>query len=155
MRLAALLFLSACGLGAEDNFTRGLNRDRCEGTFPICQTTAGCVMGSTKYIEGAFPGTRQFVVPAPEEAVIRVQLFFKTQRAVGVDTEVLWHEPGCFDTYRWSSEGRDIFEAAGASRVLEVSQQVLLEGDHLVEVYSDAVAEFALRVDVEVSGGVP
>ncbi len=144
-----LLLLAGCGLGAEDNFTLGLDEDRCDGTFPICQTTAGCVMGSNKYLKGRFPGSRQFIVPAPEEAVITVRIFFATQVATGVDTEILWHEPGCFDTYQYLSEGSDIFLAAGNDQVFEQSKQVFLDGDHLIEVFSDAIAEYAITVDVD------
>lgn len=149
-RLLPLLFVAAsCGFGPEGNFTLGLTEDRCDGTFPICQTTAGCVMGSGKYLQGRFPGSRQFIVSAPEEAIITVQIFFATQVAKGVDTEILWHEPGCFDTYQYLSEGADIFQAAGNDQVFTQSRQVFLEGDHLVEVFSDSIAEYAIRVEVD------
>lgn len=153
--LLPMLLLCCCGLGlgAEGNFTLGLSRDRCDGTFPICQTTAGCTMGTGRYIEGRFPGTRSFIVPAPEEAVITVHIFFKTQMATGIDTEILWHEPGCFDTYQYLSEGRDIFLEAGDDKVFSRSQQVFLEGDHLVEIFSDAVADYVVKVDVETAAG--
>ena len=149
------LLLAGCnfGLGAEGNFTGGLSRDRCDGTFPICQTTAGCTMGTGRYIEGQFPGSRQFIVPAPEEALITVHIFFKTQIATGIDTEILWHEPGCFDTYQYLSEGRDIFLEAGNDKVFSQSKQVFLEGDHLVEIYSDAVGEYLIKVEVETAEG--
>jgi hypothetical protein len=156
MRRAALfvaLACTGCGFGAADNFTAGLSRDRCDGTFPVCQTTAGCTMGVGKYIEGAFPGARSFIVPAPEEAVINVRIFFKTQVATGIDTEILWHEPGCFDTYQYQSEGIDIFLEAGNDLVFEKSKQVFLGGDHLVEVISDAVAEYIIVVEVESAAG--
>ena len=156
MKRFLLLLLCGCnlGLGAEDNFKGGLTRDRCDGTFPICQTTAGCTMGTGRYIEGAFPGARQFIVPAPEEAVIRVHIFFKSQMFNGIDTEILWYEPGCFDdVYRYASEGRDIFQEAGNDKVFTQEQQVFLEGDHLVEVFSDAVAEYIIKVEVETAEG--
>ncbi len=150
-----VLLLSGCnfGLGAEGNFKGGLSRDRCDGTFPICQTTAGCTMGTGRYLEGQFPGSRQFIVPAPEEALITVNIFFKSELATGIDTEILWHEPGCFDTYQYLSEGRDIFREAGNDKVFSQSQQVFLEGDHLIEVFSDAVAEYIIKVDIDTAEG--
>lgn len=151
--LALALVASGCGLGAADNFTRGLEREACEGTFPVCQTTAGCVLRPGRYVEGRFPGSRQVIVPALAESVITVRIYFVTQVAAGVDTEILWHEPGCFDTYQDLSEGRDLFREAGPGRVFSRSQQVFLEGDHLVEVYSDAVGEYLLTVDVDAPGG--
>ncbi len=152
--IVLLLGLAGCGFGAEGNFTLGLDLERCDGTFPVCQTTAGCTMGATRYLEGSFPGTREFIVSTPEDSVITVEIYFKTQRATGIDTEILWYEPGCFDTYQYLSEGRDIFEEAGPDRIFSKSQQVFLPGDHLIEIHSDALADYAIRVDVETSAGV-
>lgn len=149
--LPVILGLLGCGEGALGNFASGLDLDRCEDTFPVCQTTAGCLLGEGRYIEGRFPGQKQFIVPAPADAVVRVEVFFTDQSAAGVDTEIRWHEPGCFETYRWNSEGRDIFLLAGPNRVLSQSQQVLQGGDHLVEILSDAVADYLLRVQVDVT----
>ena len=147
--LGAAVFVGGCGIGPESNFTLGLELDRCDGTFPACQTTAGCFLNEDRYLEGSFPGTRQFIVPSRAEAIIRVDIFFRSQVSTGFDTEVLWSEPGCFDTYQYRSEGRDVFLEAGNDRILTVSQQVFLEGEHLVEVFSDAVADYLLRVRVD------
>ncbi len=149
------LSAAGCGIGsgAEGNFTSGLSHDRCDGTFPVCQTTAGCTMGAGRYLDGTFPGTRQFIVPAPEDAIINVRLFFKSETATGIDTEIFWNEPGCFDTYQYQSNGTDIFLEAGNSQIFEKQHQVFLDGDHLVEVISDAVAEYDLVVEVTSSMG--
>lgn len=153
LSLGCVVLASGCGLGAEGNFTAGLTLDRCDGTYPVCQTTAGCTLGVGKYVEGSFPGARQFIVPAPEEAIIKVKIFFREAVATGVDTEILWHEPGCFDTYQYASEGADIFLDAGNDKIFERQRQVFLAGDHLVEVFSDAVADYLLSVEVESAGG--
>ncbi len=146
--------LGGCGLSAQDNFTRGLSKDRCDGTYPICATTAGCVMGEKRFLEGSFPGGREVIVPAPADSIIVVRLFFTTQVAHGEDTRILISEPGCIDTYEWASEGRDIFLEAGSDRTIEVRQEVFLDGDHLLQVASDAVAEYIVQVDViKPSGG--
>lgn len=147
--LLCLTLGAGCGVGGLGNFADGLTLDRCEDTYPVCETTAGCVLGETRYAEGSFPGQRQFIVPAPAGAVISVQLYFVDQTAAGVDTEIRWHEPGCFDSYRWASEGADLFLLAGKGRVLEKSQQVREDGDHLIEIYSDAVLDYYLKVEVD------
>lgn len=151
--IVLLLGLAGCGFGAEGNFTLGLDLERCDGTFPVCQTTAGCTMGATRYLEGSFPGTREFIVSTPEDSVITVEIYFKTQRATGIDTEIRWYEPGCFDDYRYQSEGRDIFLDAGPDRILSKSAQMYLPGDHLVEIVSDSLADYALRIDVQTASG--
>ena len=145
----AVAMTGGCGLGPESNFTLGLDLDRCDGTFPACSLTAGCVLTEDEYLEGRFPGARQFIVPAIEEQVITVDIFFRTQVSTGIETEVLWNEPSCFETYQYTSNGRDIFFEAGNDRILTVSQQIFRDGDHLVEVFSDAVAEYLLRVRVD------
>jgi len=147
--------MMSCGVGsgAQGNFTSGLSRDRCDGTFPVCQTTAGCTMGVGRYLEGSFPGTRQFIVPAPADSVVNVRIFFKREQATGIDTEIFWNEPGCFDTYQYLSEGADIFLDAGNSQIFERSHQVFLDGDHLVEVISDMVADYVLVIEVVASTG--
>ncbi len=150
---ATLCLFLGCGFGAEGNFTAGLSEDRCEDTFPICQTTAGCTMGTGRYVSGSFPGAREFIVPAPAEATIKLSIFFKSQMATGANTDIRFHEPGCFDTYQFLSDGRDIFLQAGNDRVFETTQQIFLDGDHLVEVFSDAVAEYILKIEVEAPGG--
>ncbi len=144
-----LLVASACGTGPESNFTLGLELDTCNSTFAVCQTTAGCILNEDEYLEGSFPGSREFIVVADEEQIINVDIFFRTQVATGFDTEVQWSEPGCFDTFQYRSDGVDIFFEAGNDRILSVGQQIFLNGDHLVQVFSDATAEYLLRVRVE------
>lgn len=144
---------AGCGLSAQENFTRGLSKDRCDGTYPICATTAGCVMGSNRYLEGSFPGSRELIVPAPADSIIAVHLFFTEQVAHGLDTRILISEPGCIDTYEWASEGRDVFLEAGSDRTLSVEQEVFLDGDHLVEVASDANAAYIVLIDVTKPSG--
>lgn len=148
--LSSLGFIEAgCGVGL-GNFTDGLELDRCDSTFQVCEAgVGGCILGQGRYIEGTFPGVRQFIVPAPAESVIVVEVFFLEQVASGVDTTITWHEPGCFETYQWSSEGQDIFLLADRDRVLTQGQQVFQDGDHLVEVFSDAIATYQLRVRVD------
>ena len=59
------LALSGCGLGAQENFTAGRTLDRCDQTFTFCGFTAGCVMGTGRYLQGSLPGTQAFIVTAP------------------------------------------------------------------------------------------
>ena len=141
------LAIGGCGLGG--NFSDGLDLERCEDTFPVCQTSAGCVLTENEYLEGRFPGQKQVIVSAPTESVIHVEVFFLEQTASGLDTEIRWNEPGCFETYRWTNDGRDVFQLAGSSRVLSQSRQVFEDGDHLIEVFSDAVADYQMKIRID------
>lgn len=149
----ALSTLSACGFGAEGGFIDGREQDLCFDTIPACSTTAGCRLGGETYIETTFPGSVQFIVPAPRDAEIEIGLFFRRARAIGVDTQILVHEPGCFETYEWVPPRNDIFDLAGDDRTLLVTQQVFFDGEHLVQITSDATAEVLIRADVERGGG--
>lgn len=146
--LGFLLVLGGCDAGL-GNFTDGRTLIRCEDTFPVCQTTAGCVLGERQYLEGRFPGQRQFIVQAPADSLIGVELFFVEQTASGLETEIRWNEPGCFDFQIWNSEGQDIFRLAGQDNVLSQTRQVFESGDHLIEVFSDAVIDYRLRITID------
>jgi len=144
--LLVLVLLGACGL-AEEVFIAGADYDPCQATVGVCQTAAGCNMGETKYIEGDFPGFRSFVVKTlVEDTTLEIQIFFKTRKHPGEDTEITWYEPGCNDFYRYESFGEDIFAEAGADQVFIKAQKMRQSGPHLVEIYSDAYTHYLLRV---------
>ncbi len=132
-----------------ENFTAGAEHDPCMDNVPVCQTTAGCVMEEDDYIEGHFPGFVNFVVSTTASATIVVKIFFETRLHPGEDTEIIWFEPGCHDSYSYESGGADIFDLAGEDLVFEQEQQVLLEGSHRVDIYSDATTHYYLRVEVQ------
>lgn len=158
--LAALPALS-CGHGGNSSppcediqtcltdFIAGAEHDPCMANAPVCQTTAGCVMDETKYIEGYFPGFTNFIVTTSADATIVVKLFFETRKHPGEDTEINWYEPGCHESYTYESMGADVFAIAGEGRVFEQEQTVLQEGPHLVDIYSDANTHYYLRVELQ------
>ena len=147
--LAALALCAACA-DAEDAFTTGRSLRDCTGAVPVCSTSAGCVLDGDTYAQGAFAqgGTRRIIVRTISAADIEVALFFRTEESPGTDTEIAWYEVGCRDRKSAQSGGRDVFAEAGADRVWKRSQRVVTAGDHLVEVFSDAQAEYLLKVTV-------
>ncbi len=88
------------------------------------------------------------IVETDGRADIRVTMLFLSQVSPGADTEIHWYEPGCFERYSYTSEGADLFREAGNSGIFEKQRTVFRAGDHLIEVFSDAVADFLLKVDV-------
>lgn len=145
--------LSACGLGTEGDFIGGRDLDLCADIIPQCASTAGCYLGATRYTETRFPGAISFIVSAPADSEVEVDIFFRTQQANGSDTRVEINEPGCQETYEYVVDAVDLFREAGSDRILEIPpQQVILDGEHLVTVQSDAVAEVLIRADVVVAG---
>ncbi len=150
---ATLLALAAtsasCSLSSEDTFTQGAKKDPCDNAIPVCSYTAGCRMiEGENYIEGTFPGYRSFIVPTSGEASIAVIFYFRSQEAPGSDTEIVWYEPGCRDSVNHYLEGIDLFRQVGSDRQWTVVGAVYQEGDHLVEIRSDAAAEFMVKIEV-------
>lgn len=148
-KLVALSALLAVGCGIDEGaFIQGADFDPCLSNLPVCQQTAGCALGENKYTEGDFPGYRNFVVTTPADTTVVVKIFFKTRVHPGQDTEIIWYEPGCHDSYVYRSEGDDIFALAGGSRVFSQEKKVRRAGDHLVEIFSDAYTHYFLRVEL-------
>jgi hypothetical protein len=87
-------------------------------------------------------------VPTEGEAVIRVKLFWRTQLGPGADTEITWFEPACVDDFAFDSDGADIFRDTNDQGIFVKEQRVFRGGDHLVEIRSDATAEYLLRTEV-------
>ena len=145
---AACLALVVGGCSAEEVFIGDRKLDECDGNWPVCTFRAGCNLNTREYIEGVFPGSRRFIVETEGRADIRVTMLFLSQVSPGADTEIHWYEPGCFERYSYTSEGADLFREAGSSGIFEKQRTVFRTGDHLIEVFSDAVAEFLLKIEV-------
>ena len=148
--MAALLALtSGCNFGSEAAFVGPRTLDTCDLEIPVCNTTAGCkLVEEDRFLEGEFPGQRSFIVPTEGEATIRVSLYWRTQLGPGADTEIIWHEPACVDAFRFESQGADVFADSNKQGIFVQEQKVFREGEHLIEIRSDATAEYLLRTDV-------
>lgn len=144
---AAAALAAGCGL-PEAEFIAGADYEPCMANIPVCRGTAGCTLTENKYLEGDFPGYRNFVVTSPADTKIRLKFFFKTRKHPGEDTEIIWYEPGCSDSHKWESGGADLFLKAGGDRIFEVEQKVKRSGAHLIEIDSDATTHYFLRVEV-------
>jgi len=149
MRLLAALLLSGCAQSASDAFVSDRTLDICLDVLPACGGSVGCVLDEDEYVEGRFPSTRRFLVATAGAADITVSILFTSRGSAGADTRVFWYEPNCADRDEWASQGVDIFREAGDDRVLARTGHVTQFGEHLVEVRSDAFADYLVKVDVE------
>ena len=141
--------VSGCSFGSEAAFYGARAFDTCDLELPVCNTTGGCkLVEEDRYLEGTFPGQRSFIVPTVGEATIRVSIYWRSQLGPGADTEIIWHEPACVDAYRYESQGADIFADSNAQGIFIQQQRVFREGEHLIEVRSDATGDYLLRTDV-------
>lgn len=150
MRGSLLIFallLSACG-SSVGGFVGGRTLNRCEGSFPVCNTAAGCVLEESQYTEGLLPGERRVIFRTEIAAKVRVRLLFTEERSPGKATQIEWNELGCGSQKVYSSMGRDIFQIAGEGQQLVAEQPMETVGDHLIRLTSDATAKYQLRVEV-------
>jgi hypothetical protein len=155
MRLSAVLALSiivglaACQGSSGAAFIGRRALDTCDGEIPVCNTTAGCTLrDEDRYLEGEFPGQRSFIVPTTGEATIRIEILWVSQLGPGADTEIIWFEPACVDSFRYESQGANVFLESNPQGIFVQQQKVARAGEHLVEVRSDATASYLLRTSV-------
>jgi hypothetical protein len=143
---AVVLPTAGCEFGSEAAFRSGAELKTCEDAIPVCNTTAGCVMREEdSYIEGEFPGYRSFIVPTEGEAYIRLLIYWRSQLGPGADTEIRWYEPACVESYRYESQGINIFDETDRDGIFTQEEQVFRAGDHLIEIRSDATGEYLIR----------
>jgi hypothetical protein len=142
--------LAAADAGAA-TFVGNRSEDPCVGVINVCKgMVAGCTLDGQHYVRGSFPGTRKFVVTAAAGKKIRILVYLESKLSPGTETELDWFEPGCTDekTLKLSAAGTDLFTAAGSDDTFIAEQVMKVSGDHLVKIWSDAVAKFLLRADV-------
>ena len=155
MNLRQIIFLGVWSLlvpacaADEGAFISDADGVPCQENVPVCNTSAGCVMGESRYIEGDFPGIINFVVTTPADTIIVVKLFFTNQINPGEDTEIIWYEPGCGDKQTYTNGVDDIFALTGGDGVFSQEKTVRREGDHLIEIESDAYTHFFVRVELD------
>jgi hypothetical protein len=151
MRRATLpvLFLwlsGACGTSV-GGFAGARLLNECDGSYPVCNTAAGCVLSESQYVEGVLPGQRRVIFRTDGPARVRVRLLFTEERAPGKMTIIEWNEVGCSSQKAYSSMGRDIFQLAGDTQQLAVEQSLQTGGDHLIRLESDATARYQMRIE--------
>jgi hypothetical protein len=139
---------SGCLFTASGGFATGRDESICDGTVPVCASAGGCVLDEDHFLKGEFPGLRRFIVRTTREAEISITVFFEEARAPGADTNIYIYESGCVERFAYETAGRDIFREAGPDMEFTWSARVYQEGDHLVEVNSDALTAYLMKVDV-------
>ncbi|MBI5498412.1 MAG: hypothetical protein HY904_25650 [Deltaproteobacteria bacterium] len=144
-----LLVLSACQLGAEEQFIGTARLDECDSAVPVCSSTAGCRLSEgDNYVLVRVPGYRSFVVNTEGEADVYLHFYWKKQIHPGSDVEFTIYEPGCGEPHRQDATGEDMFRQIGQDHTWQVMQTVYQAGDHLVELRMDAQGEFLLKAEV-------
>ncbi len=147
--LATVLF-AACETG-EEAFVDDRLQMPCQQTYYICNFPAECVIDKNHYVKGVFPGEQRLVVKTEERDVkLDIKLYISSMEAPGTEIIVQAWEPDCtLNIYKARDHQVDIdlFEEAGDDRILGFSLEVADKGEHLLEIYADASAEYLLLVE--------
>lgn len=153
LALVCSLFWGAVGCATgEASFVGKRLPNLCSESYYTCAVTAGCLLDDQHYVRGTFPGARRVVVQSElEDANYRVRLYLSDMQAPGTELLLQFFEPDCSlngTSGRVHLEDVDLFAEAGQDRTLIFDDlQVGEAGEHLVEIFSDASAEYLLIVE--------
>ncbi len=139
--------LSACG-GLEQQFLGVRVQDTCDGAWPVCDSTVGCLVGDRSYVEGRFPGVARVAVRLAEPSTVTVSMLLSQIAGAGEETVVHFYEDRCRARIRQALTGRAFVGEADAAGYVSREADLTGVGDHLVEVTSDARLHYLLKIDV-------
>lgn len=123
-------------------------QDKCDQSWPICDTFSGCLLGPQSYVEGRFPNRGKFAVQVPEPSVVRVHVFLEDIGAAGEQTSFIFYEDRCRSKTRIDATGKAFVAESQRSGEFVREADLLGEGDHLIEFESDAQARYTLKIEV-------
>lgn len=145
------LGLSSAGcINSEEVFTEGRLEDLCNGSVPVCNLQARCVLTPKRFLRSSFPGGQRIIVRSDfDNAYVRIRMHFTELIYPGTELVIQVHDPQCTAFDEEQLVDIDIFDFMGDDRILEFEMDLPEEGDHLVELFSDMSAEYLLTVDIE------
>jgi hypothetical protein len=145
--LLGLWLLAGCG-GRKEQFVGARTLDRCNESWPVCDSFAGCLIGPQSYTTGRFPGDGRFIVQVFEPSIARVSFYLENVTSAGTETWIRFYEDRCRANVKVSIDGRAF--VGESERIGQVDRQVELSGlgDHLIEFKSDGEMEYTIKADV-------
>lgn len=148
MAMLGLVALAGCG-GLREEFIGGRARDACNQTWPVCDHVVGCVLGTQTFVSGRFPGQTSFMVRLVEPATVTVSIYIEAVGGTGTDpTFIHFFEEGCRARIRRDVPAEAFVAEAERTGVFSRSADLVGMGDHLIEIFSDAQAQYMAKVDV-------
>lgn len=149
-RVGVVVFLaSSFGCGSvREQFLGTRVEDRCDGEWPVCRTTVGCILGDRSYVEGRFPGQNRFIVQLFEPSTVTLSFFLAEVAGTGEETRIRFHETECRSNIPRTLSGRSLVGEAESRGWVSREADLSDVGDHLIEFTSDARARYLVKVDV-------
>jgi hypothetical protein len=144
----SIAIVSGC-VTAEDRFIQGRKEILCLTEFPVCDSIAGCELNREVYVSTAFPGEHQFLFRTAEaDVIVEVGVFFRERNFPGTEVITRLHTPDCGNYDEDTTHSDDTFQEAGDDRTLTFELDAGGEGDHLLQVFSDASATALVRAEI-------
>ncbi len=141
--------LAACSSGGSV-VTFDRSEDPCEDDLPpACGTAPRCLLDDAHYVAGTFPGGRAFVVHTDGAATLNIEIQLTVERSPGTVLQVVVYESDCSNTYKYDTAGANLFRVADQDGILLVPITVSKEGDHPIEIKTDAYTNYVMIVNVD------
>lgn len=122
--------------------------DACDGEWPACRTTVGCIIGDRSYVQGRFPGSNKVLVQLFEPSTVTISFFLSEIAGTGEETRISFYEAECRSRVRQVLTGRALVGEAENRGWVSREADLSDVGDHLIEFESDARARYFMKVDV-------
>jgi hypothetical protein len=142
-----LVGTAGCG-GVREEFLGTRIQDACDGTWNVCATTVGCILGDQSYIEGRFPGSNKVIVKLFEPSTVTVSFLLSESTGAGTETVINFYENSCASRVRVPITGKTFLGESLQSGFIKRSADLSGVGDHLIEIESDARTKYAIKLDV-------
>ncbi len=139
--------MTGCG-SIRDQFLGTRVQDHCDGEWPVCRTTVGCIVGDRSYVEGRFPGANKLSVQLFEPSTVTLSFFLTEIAGTGEETRINFYETECSSRVRRVLSGRSLIGEAETKGWTSREADLSDIGDHLIEFESDARAKYLVKVDV-------
>jgi hypothetical protein len=144
--LPLVLFLACQNVTEQFIGTRVL--DTCDGTWPVCDGTVGCLVGERSFLTGRFPGKNQVAVRLAEPSKVTISLLLTETQASGTQAVFNFYEDRCRARIRTEVPGKTFVTENEQIGFVERSAELIGEGDHLLEFESDSKTRYTAKVDV-------
>ena len=122
--------------------------DACNSQWKVCDDTVGCIIGDRSYISGKFPGKNQFGIRLFEPSTVTLSLYLEASAATGEETTISFHEERCRAMKQVTLTGKELLAESDKVGFVEREAELTGEGDHLIEIDSDARTDYLLKVEI-------
>lgn len=131
-----------------EEFLFGRVQEKCDSEWPVCDQISGCLVGSTSYVAGKFPGSGKLAVQVFEPSSVTVSFYLEKVGALGTETAINWYEERCRARYRETITNRTFVGEMEQQFYVARTADLSGTGDHLITFESDVSADYLAKVDV-------